>query len=298
VTATAPVAATLVYPPAAQAGELPSGYLAGVVADLGAISAVEGSLARARATDSPDPADVLDPLRTSLSSAAGAALRTDLSYGTRILQTVGDTLDGIRGKVSIVSQSPSTLAASTAPLLITVRNDLPYAARVKVVVTDGASVGMTTKDPALEDIPEGGAHQFRIDANVVKSGRFQVHARILAADGSNWSAPTTITVNSSAYGALTIVLVAVAGGALTLMVALRLVQRLRHRSAADGSGPEPAGDVSTPDPDSILAAANESTLRRDDGNGRSGNRTAGRASLSSVSPTVTTPSDEQGEPPR
>lgn len=301
-TAKATTPATVAYAGAAKAAELPPGYLAQVLADTSSITTVRGSLVQARAPGSPDPAAVLDPLRTALASAAAAALRTDPSYGARILDTVGATLDGLRSGVSIVSQSPSSLAASTAPLLITVRNDLPYGVRVKVVVIDGESVGMTTKDPALEDIPEGSSHQFRIDASVVKAGRFQVHAQIQAADGTNWSAPTTITVSSSAYGALTIVLVAVAGGALTLMVALRLVQRVRNRNKPDGdrSGSiTPAGtDL---EPDSILAAVNESTARPGGGargGGAADNRGAGDASLSPASPTAAAPFDEQGEPPR
>ena len=296
VTSAAATPATLDYPAAAEAAELPPSYLARVLADNSALAGVGKSLIQARTPGSPDPADVLDPLRTALTSAAAAALRTDQGYGGRVLQTVDDTLAGLRGRVSIVSQSPSTLAASTAPLLITVRNDLPYSVRVKVVVIDGASVGMTTKDPALEDIPEGGTQQFRIDASVVKAGRFQVHAQIQAADGSIWSAPTTITVSSSAYGALTIVLVAVAGGALTLMVALRLVQRVRNRSRPEHDD-DAADRTDGPEPDSILAAANQ-PARPSSRDGVPGNPGPGDASVSPASPTTAAPVDEQGEPPR
>lgn len=298
VTAAAATPATLDYRRAAEAAELPPSYLARVLADDSALAATGKSLITARAPGSPDAADILDPLRTALTSTAAAALRPNQTYGSRILQTVDDTIAGLRGRVSIVSQSPSTLAASTAPLLITVRNDLPYGVRVKVVVIDGAAVGMTTKDPALEDIPEGGSQQFRIEASVVKAGRFQVHAQIQAADGSIWSAPTTITVSSSAYGALTIVLVVVAGGALTLMVALRLIQRVRNRKRSDD---DPAAGTSGgpgngPGPDSILAAANEPSRRG--GGGAPGNPAAGDASVSPASPTTVAPVDEQGEPPR
>ena len=297
VTARATTSATLAYSGAAEIAELPPDYLAQVAADNRSITAVGGSLVQARALGSPVPADLLTPLRTALASASAAALRTDPAYGFRILHTVGDTLDGLRSGVSIVSQSPSMLAASTAPLLITVQNDLPYGVRVKVVVIDGESVGMTTKDPALEDIPEGSSHQFRIDASVVKAGRFQVHARIQAADGSDWSAPTTITVSSSAYGVLTVVLVAVAGAALTLMVALRLVQRIRNRNRA-GADPAPTPGVGAPpEPDSILAAANESTAGSTGAAGEPGNPAGGDASVSPASPTAM-PSTEQGEPPR
>ena len=238
---------------------------------------------------------------------------SDPNYGFRVLQTVGATLDSLRSQVSIVGQAPSRLAASTAPLLITVRNDLPYGVRVRVVVVDGAPVGMTTTDPALENIPEGGSHQFRIDASVVKAGRFQVHAQIEAADGSSWGAPTTVTVISSAYGTLTIVLIVVAGGALTLMVGVRLVQRVRNRnrlapagSDADRSGR--AGSRTGPGPDSILAAADEPTRWHGDAGGRgdggsaAGNPAAGDASVppasQAVTSTVTPQSTEQGEPPR
>ena len=275
--------ATLHYPGTAESAELSPTYLGLVVSATGDIAGISSSLTRAASAGAPAPADLLNPLRASLVAVASAGLRADPGGGALILQTVGSTLSRLRSGVSITSGSPYTLAASTAPLLITVRNDLPYVVRVRVVIIDGATVGMTTTDPALEDIPAGGSHQFRIDASVVKAGRFPVRAQIKAADGSDWSAATTITVSSSAYGALTIVIIVVAGGALTVMVALRLIQRIRSRQRRPGTDAADGGEPDHPEPDSILAAVQEWTPERRSWPGAApGNRTGGRASVSEI----------------
>jgi hypothetical protein len=60
-----------------------------------------------------------------------------------------------------------------------------------------------------------------------------------------------LTIASRAYGALTLVLILVAGGVLVLMVGFRIHQRWRaHRARSVIGGPLPAA----PDPDSISAA--------------------------------------------
>jgi hypothetical protein len=153
-------------------------------------------------------------------------------------------------------------------LLINVRNDLPYVATVRVVVIGGESVGLTASDPGAQIIPAGRSQQFKIETKVVKAGKFPLDVQLIAADGSQWSDPTTITVSSSAYGTLTIVLIAVAGGALFLMVVIRLVQRIRNRNGPSGVGPTDEGAAlvasrsaaSSAQPDSILGAANAPPL--------------------------------------
>ena len=135
---------------------------------------------------------------------------------------------------------------------------------------------------------------------MIKAGRFPVRVQIKAADGSDWSSPTTITVSSSAYGTLTIALIAVAGGALTLMVALRLGQRLRSRNDR-GAG---AGNFGTQEgagePQAKVVSANDSTSgHAASPPGAPGNPPGGDASLSRLpaspgqQPEVAPPADEQ-----
>jgi hypothetical protein len=222
--------ASLNYPESAQRAELSPNYLGDVKQTAGWIHGVASSLSRARGDDAPLPADILGPLSLAMAPLGSAALRTNDRVGRSILHTAQATLTGLQSGVVIVEAPSYTLLAAASPLLITVRNDLPYVAKVRLVVIGGESVGLTAKEPGTQSIPAGRSQQFKIDTNVVKAGKFPLSIQLRAADGSAWSPPTTITVNSSAYGTLTIVLIAVAGGALLLMVAIRIVQRVRHRN--------------------------------------------------------------------
>jgi len=228
--ATASTPATLAYPAAARDAELQPDYLADAMRDANWLAGMSASLEKAKGLEAPVPTVVLSPLAAAMMVVASTGLRDNNQVGQSILRTSESTLSGLAAGVVIVSGSTFNLAASTSPLLITVRNDLPYVVRVRVRIDRGAAVGMTATDPGTLSIAAGRSQQFKIDAKTVKAGKFQIDEQLLSADGSRWSQPRTITVNSSAYGALTIVIIITAGGALFLMVLLRVVQRIRARN--------------------------------------------------------------------
>jgi protein involved in polysaccharide export with SLBB domain len=109
-------------------------------------------------------------------------------------------------------------------------------------------VGLTVTDPGIQLIPAGGSQQVRIPAEVSRSGQFQVTAELVGEDGVVWGPPVQLSVVSTAYGALTVILIVVAGGVLVVMVALRIVQRVRDRrarlarEALGATDPTPATD--------------------------------------------------------
>jgi hypothetical protein len=251
--------ASVAYPDSGRTAELSQQYLRQVNRESGRISTLRQSLVWARGTDALRPEDLLDPLAAGLDSTTSAAVRYDRSVAQSILSTTDATLNSLWNGVSIVSSPSYTLAASTAPLIITVRNELPYGVRVRVMIRNAASVGMTATDPGVLSVLAGRSQQFKISTNVVKAGRFQVEAVLLAADGTQLS-QSLITVTSSAYGTLTIVLIAVAGAALMLMVVIRIAQRLRGTGRwgpdHDDEDQDQDQDRTEPDPDSILASAN------------------------------------------
>jgi hypothetical protein len=262
IAAAARTPATLNYPAVAQQSELSQAYLADVRQTINWISSVRSSLTKAAGDLAPAPADILGPLAGGMTSLGSAGLRTNNRVGRSILATTQGTLTGLQSGVAIAGGNSYLLASSASPLLITVRNDLPYIAEVRLIVIGGSSVGLTATDPGLQKIPAGRSQQFKIATEVVKAGKFPLNVQLRAPDGSAWSAPVTITVSSSAYGTLTIVLIIVAGGALLLMVAIRVVQRIRQRGGAGDPSPDPASEPGVPDstpspaPDSILGAAN------------------------------------------
>ncbi len=230
------------YPQAARDRELSAGYLERIAAARAAVAGLRSDLA---SVNQPvDPAAVLDPLDDALGTAASTAFRTDPTVGEANLATVESTVDGIRSGVQIASSSTNyTLASSTSPLVLTVQNSTPYDVPVTVQLTGGEMVGLTTTEQPVQVIPAGRSQQVKIPTQVTRSGQFQVTATLVGPDGTVWGSPVQLTVQSSAYGTLTVVLIAVAGGVLVIMVALRIRQRLRARRAriaAGGQVPPPA----------------------------------------------------------
>ncbi len=228
--AAAQVPGTTEYPQAAQDRELSADYLDRVAQARASVSALRTSLASVPQRS--DPAAVLDPLDAALDAAASAAFRTDPAVGEANLATVEATVAGIRGGVQIASAGNNyTLASSTSPLVLTVQNSTPYDVPVMLRLTGGEMVGLTTTDQPVQIIPAGRSQQVKIPTEVTRSGQFQVTATLVGVDGLAWGSPVQLTVQSSAYGALTVILMVVAGGVLVVMVALRIRQRLRARRA-------------------------------------------------------------------
>ncbi len=237
------------YPEAARAAELSPEYLDRVRRDqyqLDSLAAVLTSLPQAA-----DPVPVLDAMQDAIDASAAGAFRTNASVGLANLATVESTVAGIRGGVAIASAGNSyTLASSSSPLVLTVQNSLPYDVALSVRITGGERVGLTTTDPGVQVIEAGRSQQIKIPAQVSRSGQFQVGAQLVTADGNDWGAPVVLSVESTAYGAVTVIAIIVAGGVLVLMVVLRIVQRLRARrerlareAAAAARGDTPPGDT-------------------------------------------------------
>jgi len=235
------------YPEQAQAQELNHAYLERVKTNRADVTSLQQSLGGTPQTT--DPALVLDPLVVALDAAGSTAFRTDAAVGEANLATVESTTAGIRGGVEISSAGNSyTLASSSSPLVLTVQNNLPYNVPLRVEITGGEFVGLTVTNPELQVVPAGRSQQVKIPAEVSRSGQFQVRAVLVGPDGSTWGQPVQLSVESTAYGALTVIIIVVAGGVLVLMVALRIVQRLRGKPDTTPGlpGDRPADDAGTP----------------------------------------------------
>ena len=250
------------YPELAQTQELSADYLERIRVSKADVASLRQTLASTKQPT--DPNLVLDPLDVALNAAASTAFRFDPTVGQANLSTVEATAAGLRNGVQITSAGNSyTLASSTSPLVLTVQNNLPYDVPVRVEISGGERVGLTVTDPEIEVVPAGRSQQVKIPAEVTRSGQFQVDAQLVGADGVAWGPPVQLSVESTAYGALTVIIIIVAGGVLVLMVALRIVQRLRGKPdtapgltgsndrAADRliapSNPEPGPDGDRPD---------------------------------------------------
>lgn len=193
----------------------------------------------------PNPAALFGALNESLLRAYSSALRADPRPGDSILSTVDATLSSMQQGVSIRSSGQSyTLASSSSPLLVTVQNSLPYAVTVSVVISGGQQAGLRVTQPAAQTIPAGRSQQFRIQSEVSRAGSFTVLATLVGPGGAPWRPPSALSVTSSAYGTVTIVVIVLAGCVLLFMVVIRVRQRLKG----------------TPDPDSESAAETDEPI--------------------------------------
>ncbi|HEY7816212.1 MAG TPA: DUF6049 family protein, partial [Nakamurella sp.] len=264
------------YPVTAVDRELSATYLRRIETDRTAVADLRAALASV--SQRFDPATLLDPLDTALDAAASTAFRTDPTVGEANLATVESTVSTIRSGVQIATSSTSyTLASTTSPLVLTVQNSTAYDVPVTVQLTGGEMVGLTTTDQPVQIIPAGRSQQVKIPTEVTRSGQFQVTATLIGPDGVAWGSPVQLSVQSSAYGALTVVLIAVAGGVLVIMVALRIRQRLRGRRARIAAASTPTGADSAARP-----AQDAPTV--DPPGARSGDRAGDRAGAGAVPP--------------
>ena len=238
------------YPQQAREQELSTEYLDRISTSRADVASLRQTFASTPQTSDPDL--VLGPLDLALDAAASTAFRSDPAVGEANLATVEATTTGLRTGVEISSAGNSyTLASSTSPLVLTVQNNLPYDVPVRVQITGGERVGLTVTDPGVQVVPAGRSQQVRIPAEVSRSGQFQVSAQLVGADGAAWGPPVQLSVDSTAYGALTVILIVGGGGILLLMVALRIVQRLRGRGAEPAAEPAPAGSGRNPEDDRL-----------------------------------------------
>ena len=222
---------------------LSPGYLDRVSGDQQWVGRLRSSLVKAEPTERTvvDPADQLDPLDEALTRTFSTGLRSQPEGSQALLNTVESTITSLREGVTIRSSGHLTLASASSPLLVTVQNSLPYEVRVGLVIRGGDAVGLHVTQPELQVIPPGRAVLVRVPTQVSRSGTFAITADLVAEDGHIWSdpsQPTRLTVSSSAYGTVTVILVIVAGAVLLIMVALRISQRLRGRTRTESSEPD------------------------------------------------------------
>lgn len=214
---------------------LSSEYLTG----LGAAHSDLRSLASVLAPQGTGPgADLVSTLTDALRPLTSTSLRASTAPAAAVLATTAGSAGLLREAVSIRKTVGSyTLASTDSPLVLTLQNTLPFAVRVKIRIDGGQAVGLSTQVPTFVDLAANGTEQVRIPATVSRAGSFGVSAQLLAPDDRTWGVAVPLQIRSNAYGALTIILISVAGGVLLLMVVLRIWQRIRDsgrsRATAD-----------------------------------------------------------------
>jgi hypothetical protein len=170
-------------------------------------------------------------------SPAGAAARA----GAIFLAPIGNEIKTIvRDEVYIVPPQDGkySLASRNSMLPLTVVNKLNVRVHLRVRISAQGTVGFqaTEMDATLE---AGKRTLVRIPTTVTQSGRFRVNAVLLTRDGKQLNSAVSLTVQSTAYGVVALGITGAAFGLLLLLLARRVVHRIR---SGPGLPVQPAGN--------------------------------------------------------
>jgi hypothetical protein len=239
--------------PSAVTGELgspdaPGGLETAGMADVVTAVGVRDDLAGAVVDD---PGTVLAPYDAAVARAVSAAWRDDpAGFDTGAADLLA-TLGRLRERVTLLSPADGTysLASGDAPLVLTVRNDLPFAVRVLLRVQPRGNAALTVGDIGAQVLTPGQRTTLQVPAEVSQSGRFGVVATLTTPDGGPLGDPVELQVKSTAYGSISLITTIGAAALLGLLFLRRLVVFLlrRRRGTTDtAEQPQPLPPTRSP----------------------------------------------------
>ncbi|WP_029434284.1 DUF6049 family protein [Blastococcus sp. URHD0036] len=224
--------------PVADAGGLippaePAGLDPAVLIDVQAATDVRDDLAGAVIGDA---AAALAPADAAAARATTVGWRDDPERAREAASDLRRTLDGLLDQVTLLSPADGTysLASSDAPLVLTVRNDLPFAVQVRLQVRTRSGVGLSVEDIGLQTLAPGQRTTLQVPTEVRQSGRFAVTARLTTPNGAPLGETVELQVTSTAYGVISLAITIGAAALLGLLFLRRLVHFLRRRRARAG----------------------------------------------------------------
>jgi hypothetical protein len=240
--------------PAAPAGNLAAGVAAGLdpagMADVVESVAVREDLAGAIVGDADTALQADD---AAISRATSVAWRADAGAFRGAAEALRSTMDRLRGRVTLLAPADGTysLGSSNAPLVLTVRNDLPVAVQVLLEVETRGNRGLSIADIGPQTLAPGQRTTLQVPTQVRQSGGFAVTAQLTTPSGRPLGDRIQLQVKSTAYGSISLLITIGAALLLGLLFLRRLVNFvLRRRRAAGATADEgvPEGAIGAQPP--------------------------------------------------
>jgi len=231
-------AGELAVPDAAASSLDPAG-MADVVAAAGDRNDLAGAV-----VDDPDVA--MEAYDAAIARATSMAWRADVEGFRGAATAVRSALDRLRGRVTVLAPADGTysLGSSDAPLVLTVRNDLPIAVQVLLDCRTPGGRGLSIADIGLQRLAPGQRTTIQVPTQVRQSGGFAVTAQLTTPGGGPLGERISLQVKSTAAGSVSLLITIGAAGLLGLLFLRRLVNFiLRRRRAA--AAPEPGAPEGT-----------------------------------------------------
>jgi hypothetical protein len=207
-----------------------------------ALSDLDGSVAGFAAAMSPnaryrvEPGDLIKPVRDGLIRASSVAWQ-DTGGGSAITTAnARGELDVLRGAVTVAAPAQRlSLTSDSAPLPVFVSNSLPVDVTVQINLKNNA--GLRPQNIPAQTIPANGKFNKLVDfGEALRAGRLSVDVSLSTPSGLDLGTPARFELTSNNYGVITIIVTAVAGGALLLLSARRIYRRVRDAKAARADG--------------------------------------------------------------
>lgn len=214
------------------------------LADVGRAVAVRDDLAGAVVKDAGTAMAAYD---AAIARTASVAWRSDPARFRLTASGLKANLESLRTRVTLLAPANGTysLASSDAPLVLTVRNDLPFAVSVLLDLRIRGNRGLSTDDIGAQTLPQGQRTTLQVPAHVRQSGSFAVTAALSTPSGGPLGERVEMQVKSTTYGSISLLITFGAAGLLGLLFLRRLVLfvlRRRHAAAL----PEPPLAVEPP----------------------------------------------------
>jgi hypothetical protein len=187
----------------------------------------------------------------AISRAVSATRRDEPEDFREVAAGLRTMLDRVLSQVTLLSPADGTysLGSSDAPLVLTVRNDLPVTVEVRLEVRARGSRGLSIGDIGPQILAPGQRSTLEVPTEVRQSGGFAVRARLITPGGRPLGDEISMQVKSTTYGSISLIITAGAAILLGLLFLRRLVNFVlrRRRAAMDssagttpGTGPEGA----------------------------------------------------------
>jgi hypothetical protein len=199
-----------------------------------------------------DAASALASYDAAIARATSTAWRADPEGFRDGAGALRSALDRLRGRVTLLAPADGTysLASSDAPLVLTVRNDLPVAVKVLLEIRTRGTRGLSISDIGIQTLAPGQRMTLQIPTQVRQSGGFAVTAQLTTPDGSPLGDEIHLQVKSTAYGSISLFITIGAAALLGLLFLRRLVTFVlrRRRAAAGDADGAPEGAVAPQPP--------------------------------------------------
>jgi hypothetical protein len=179
----------------------------------------------------------------AISRAVSATRRDDPEDFGEVAGALHSAMEVVRHQVTLLAPAEGTysLGSSDAPLVLTVRNELPMTVQVLLDVHTRGTRGLSIGDIGPQTLAPGQRSTLQVPTEVRQAGGFAVRAQLTTPSGAPLGDQISMQVKSTAYGPISLIITIGAAALLGLLFLRRLVNFVLRRRRAAGEAGAPAG---------------------------------------------------------